>query len=135
MNCDHLSTLTYELTSADKKDFNRRLDEVLSSGEHLFGRSFLTPSIRGHRARSMLATTKSSLPTTSTNGKLVDSETETAAINSHEKRRSSTKHRQRKPLVTPASFSNCEQCGAIVFKVSHLCRNLQFICLRYLPFF
>ena len=121
MNCEHLSILTYELNTADKKDFNRRLEDVLNSGESLFGRSFFTPNGRGHRARSMLTTTKSKDLTVSTNQKLVDSETETAVdFNSQEKtRRSSTKHTKDKLLAVPFSFSNCEQCGAIVFKVSH----------------
>jgi len=76
MNCTHQSTLTYELTSADQIDLNQRLWDVLFSGEHEFERMFLTPNIRDHRARFMLASTKSSLPITET--KLVDSMNEEA---------------------------------------------------------
>jgi len=98
MNCTHHSTLTYEFTKADRNDFTQLLGDVLSSGEHEISKNFRTPSIRGHRSRSMQATTNQSGPTTETN--MIESETEDD-FPSYDKRGSSTKHRLRKTLVIP----------------------------------
>ena len=79
------------------------------------GISFLTPSIRSARAKSMLATTKSSVPTTDT--RLIDTENDAEYV-SAEKRRSSAKRCIRKGVFAPLNFRNCEDCGSIYFSVS-----------------
>ena len=117
MNCKHVETLTYSLMSSDVKDFTKRLDERKKESDHGLGVSFLTPNMRSNRAKSMLATTK-----TSTSGgggtsgsKLFDIETD-CEFPSGDHRRSSV--RKRKPLCAPTKFQNCTSCGALYFRVS-----------------
>ena len=118
MNCDHKRTLTYNLTRADKSDFCRRLEDFLILEESSKGVNFLTPtSIRGNRAKSMLATTKGSMSTGGTTiSKLIENDTD-AEYPSCEKRRSSCRRRNG-VLMAPKQFSNCELCGSIYFNVS-----------------
>ena len=119
MNCSHKKTLTYTLTSADQNDFSRRLEDFLVSGEHDFGINFLTPtSIRGHRAKSMLATTKTSTSAgRTTKTKLIEEDTPAGDYASGYKRRSSLA-KLRRSILAPQKFANCEECGAIYFGVS-----------------
>ena len=128
MNCKHVETLTYSLMSSDVKDFTKRLDERKKESDHGLGVSFLTPNMRSNRAKSMLATTK-----TSTSGgggtsgsKLFDIETD-CEFPSGDHRRSSV--RKRKPLCAPTKFQNCTSCGALYFRVSkpHFKKKLAFL--------
>ena len=74
LNCAHEETLTYKLTNADLRDFGKRLEDFVGQGENEFSASFLTPSIRGHRARSMLHTCKTSTTKGTTGSKLIETE-------------------------------------------------------------
>ena len=64
--CRHENVLTYELQSSDQADFCRRLESVLQRVQSLessdFGsiNNFLTPNIRGERAKSMATGTRPS---------------------------------------------------------------------------
>ena len=117
MNCTHKKTISYDLKPADTFDFNTRLEEKEVSkefGSH--GRAFHTPHIQRNKARSMLATTKSSQPTTET--KFFESELRENLTASFEKRRSSAGGREKRSIAPPTTMANCEECGAICFNVS-----------------
>ena len=119
MNCKHQKTLTYNLKSVDQRDFSKRLEDFLCSGEHDFGMQFLTPTtMRGARARSMLATTKTkdTEGAGDTNYKLIETETD-GDYPSDDKRRSSVR-KMRTQVLVPVKFQNCTECGAIYFRVS-----------------
>ena len=121
MNCTHKTKVAYELTEVDKADFGQRLEDFLGSDNYeKLAMNFLTPtnSLRGHRARSMLTTTVTTVGREGTSvSKLLDTENE--EFNSGEKRRSSVR-RPRRNFLAPSKFFNCAECGAIYFHVSFM---------------
>ena len=120
MNCPHKKTWSYDLTSVDQRDFSRRLEDNLRQGGLEITTRFLTPTtLRGHRARSMLATSKTSTSTGTTGEKLmIDQETDREFPSG--KRRRSSQRNSRKKFMAPKKFQNCEECGAIYFHVSRV---------------
>ena len=123
--------LTYDLTVDDQADFCRRLNTVLSSKANAlerdsndFSLNFLTPSIRGQRAKSMLTTTRAGASTTGSGGNLDEwSPGEDQGVgddhSSAQKQRSNTRRRANKgKLPAPTIFRNCEDCGSFFINVS-----------------
>ena len=125
LSCKHEKTLSYQLTNADMMDFSKRLEVFLGSSEHEFATSFLTPSIRGHRARSMLHTCKTSTTKGTTGSKLIETNETEGDYPSDDKRRSSVRASHKQPIHAPTSMQNCFNCGAIYFRVSpsHIYQN------------
>ena len=135
--CKHGQILTYELSEIDQADFCRRLDLVLkqngggtNSLENTeFSLNFLTPSIRGQRARSMLATTrdsKNNVQSTISNinewspeDQLISQQDD--QMSSIQKHRSNSRHPPKKNrLPAPQVFRNCAICGAFFINVSSI---------------
>ena len=94
MNCTHPKTISYDLKPADINDFNMRLEEKAAGAKEFGsqGRGFLTPSLHRNKARSMLATTKSTMPTSAT--RTFESDLKDDLTTPFEKRRSSAKNRE-----------------------------------------
>ena len=135
-HCKHAHILTYELSANDQADFCRRLDLVLKQNgandslvqNNEFSLNFLTPSIRGQRAKSMLATTrdsKNNVQSTISNINewspedqlLTNQDDQMSSIQKYRSNsRRPTKGKSRLPA--PQVFRNCAQCGAFFINVS-----------------
>ena len=138
--CKHPRVLTYELDEQDKEDFCERLCDLLqhststvesSKGE--FSLNFLTPCIRGQRAKSLL-TTRASKNVQSTESNVDDWEGDDRLLftkgtidggdgpSSLKKARSNTRTRRAggssSRLPAPAVFHNCAACGSFYINVS-----------------
>ena len=93
MNCPHTKTLTYQLTSADVSDFNMHLEEAYGASKTAATDShqpnFLTPMIRGARAKSVLGGTTKTNTTegrTSVSKQILDVEADQGEYFSSDKR-------------------------------------------------
>ena len=132
-HCEHINVLAYDLSAEDQADFCRRLNTVLQTkGNCLerdsseFSLNFLTPSIRGQRAKSMLTTTRASKNVASTagSGGYIDewSPADDPAVDDHssaQKNRSNTRRRiSKNKLPAPTIFRNCADCGGFYINVS-----------------
>ena len=138
--CKHPLVLTYELDEFDKEDFCERLCDLLQqssstveTGKGEFSLNFLTPSIRGQRAKSLL-TTRASKNIQSTESKNDDWEGDDRLLftkgtidggdgpSSLKKARSNTRIRRAggssSRLPAPAVFHNCAACGSFYINVS-----------------
>ena len=113
------------MTNSDLKDFSRRLEDFLCSSEHKLNMTFLTPTLKGTRARSVHATSKSNTSVGKTSASNIfdmDGTEDGESPNLDKQRRSSVRRMRRAAIIAPHKFHNCEDCGAIYFRVSPIRR-------------
>ena len=114
MNCPHKKTLTYQLTNADVSDFNMHLEEVHSASKTAATDShqpnFLTPMIRGARAKSVLGCTTKTNTTegrTSISKQILDIDADQGEYFSSGKRYSSMRCLKKSNFKVPSKLQNC----------------------------